>query len=33
MESIFYLFYMEFQLYTCKIGKDLEWSYAVYAQS
>ena len=29
----FILFYMEFQLYTCKIGKDLERSYAVYARS
>ena len=24
---------MEFQLYTCKIGKDLERSYTVYARS
>ena len=24
---------MEFQLYTCKIGKDLERSYAVYTRS
>ena len=30
---IFILFYMEFQLYTCKIGKDLERSYVVYARS
>ena len=34
MESIFFhLFYMEFQLYTCQIGKDLERSYAVYARN
>ena len=32
MESIFILFYMEFQLDTCKVGKDLERSYVVYAR-
>ena len=29
----FILFYMEFQLYTCKIGNDLERSYVVYARN
>ena len=29
----FILFYMEFQLYTSKIGKYLKRSYAVYARN